>query len=104
MEERRRTPRFPVRRPAVLIVQGNPPLPVSGTTANVSALGALVLMGSPIAEGTKIELVLNLDKGNLPLHYLSCPGTVVRTENTGTVNRVAIAIECNHAFNEYSTS
>src|SRR5579864_1486057 len=98
MEDRRRTPRFPVRRPAVLIVQCNPHRPVSGTTANVSALGALVRIGSPIAEGTKVELVLNLDKGNLPLHSLSCPGTVVRTESTDTGNRVAI-IECNHAFN-----
>jgi hypothetical protein len=96
MEDRRRTPRFPVRRPAILIVQGNPPQRVSGTTDNVSALGALVRIGSWIAEGTTVELVLNLKRGKVPTHYLFCPGKVVRTENMGTGNRVAIAISCDY--------
>jgi|GEM_PF-5359580 len=102
MQERRRTRRFPVRRPAVLIVHGNPPQRVSGTTENVSALGTLVLVGSSIAEGASVELVLNLEKGDIPLHYLSCPGKVVRAEASAAGNRVAIAIACDHVFTECS--
>lgn len=103
MQERRKTRRFPVRRPAVLIVHSNPPQRVSGTTDNVSALGALVLIDSRIAEGTTVELVLNLEKRDIPLHYLSCPGKVVRTDSTAIRNRVAIAIACEHTFTEAST-
>ena len=101
MQERRRAWRFPVRRPAVLIVHGNPPQRVSGTTENVSALGTLVLVGSSIAEGASVELVLNLEKGDIPLHYLSCPGKVVRAEGSATGNRVAITIACDHLFSEH---
>jgi hypothetical protein len=100
MQERRRTPRFPVQRPALLIVQGDPAQRVSVVTVNVSALGALVLIDSQIAEGTGIELVLNLKRGKVPTH--SCPGRVVRTETLGTLNRVAVAIECDHVFTEHS--
>ncbi len=100
MQERRRTPRFPVRLPAVLIVHGNPARRVSVMTVNVSALGALVLVESRIAEGTSVEMVLNLKRGTIPSHV--CPGKVVRIEGTATINRVAIAIQCDHVFTEHS--
>src|SRR5690242_8946846 len=96
MQERRRTPRFPVRRPAVLIVHGNPPRRLSVLTVNVSALGALVLIDTQISEGASIELFLNLKRGRIPTH--SCPGKVVRIETVASVKRVAVAIECDHVF------
>lgn len=99
MQERRRTPRFPVRRPAVLIVHGKPARRVSVMTVNVSALGALVLVDSGVVEGTSIELVLSLKRGQIPTH--SCPGKVVRTEPTATVNRIAVAIKCDHVFTDH---
>ena len=61
-----------------------------------------MLTSLQIPEGTTVELVLNLKKGDVPLHYLSCPGKVIRTETATYRGRVALAIACDHPFSEHS--
>ena len=101
MEDRRKRRRFPVQKPAVLIVEGSAGYEIHGTSENVSELGALVLTDSALPEGTAVRLILTLDE-TAGLR-LSCPGKVVRTESTATGSRIAIAVQCLQTLSEYST-
>ena len=105
MEDRRKRRRFPVQKPAVIIVKGPRSHEIRGTTENVSELGALVLTDSPLPEGTAVQLILTLEEKGFTGLRLSCSGQVVRTEPpTEMGNRIAIAIQCSQALTEYASS
>ena len=104
MEDRRKRRRFPVQKPAVIIVKGPRAHEIRGTTENVSELGALVLTDSPLPERTAVQLILTLEEKGFTGLRLSCSGQVVRTEPTEMGNRIAIAIQCSQALTEYASS
>lgn len=104
MEDRRKRRRFPVHKPAIIVVKGRPRAhEIRGTTENVSELGALVLTDFPLPKGTAVELILTLEEQGFTGLRLSCPGQVVRTESTEMGNVIAIAIQCRQALTEYAS-
>jgi PilZ domain-containing protein len=103
MQERRKRRRFPVRQPALLIVEGDNAHELRGTTENVSESGALVLAEHPLPEGTAVRLIVILEEVGSAVLRLSCPGKVVRIESSAMGSRIAVAIQCSQTLTDYAS-
>ncbi len=103
MHERRKRRRFPVQKPALLIIEAADGPHLHGTTENVSESGALVLTEYPLPEGTSVRLIVLLEELSFTGLRVSCLGRVVRTESAAMGSRIAVAIRCGQAMTEYAS-
>jgi PilZ domain len=91
--ERRREPRFGVRKTAAVKVSINGSLELSAITENLSAHGVLLRVESLIPEDSEVEVVLALQltptARSLQLVY---KGKAVRTERQLVTGQFAVAV------------
>jgi len=101
----RKYPRFRLRQPAQVAVQGDPGFSAIPTvTENISRGGVLVAAASSIPLGAKVLMVLSLqaEPTAQPIK-IACEGHVVRIEPRASTGAVAMAVEFAEPLSSFST-
>jgi hypothetical protein len=92
--ERRSFPRRRVRQPVVVKSAAVGGGAVQGETENLSSSGILIFINSPLAVGSKVELLFDMPTLAGAGHYpVRCLGRIVRTEAAAEHYAIGVAFE-----------
>jgi len=101
----RKYPRFRLRQPAQVAVQGASGLSAIPTvTENISRGGVLVAAASSIPLGAKVLMVLSLQaEATAQPIKIACEGRIVRIEPRAPTGAFAMAVEFAEPLSSFST-
>ena len=82
--DQRRSARFQLQLPVLVVRDGNEPVQIAGETRNLSSSGVLMVMQGTVAAGGSIEYVVTLTVSgdDRPATRIYCKGRVLRNERT----------------------